>query len=218
MKIKCRIQLVLSLASAMSLLAASTALPGQAAEVTETSTQTTSQITGPATIQTSPIAIQGTSQTTTQIIQPGFSEPKVVDSWMQPSVTRTKSVTSSDGSVEKTVEPMIMERHEAVVVPTEAKVTTTTSVTPAEVTQVTNSAVVKTAVVKTAVARKAPVVRKRRYVKRAYRRTPRRQQVAVRQTAQVKTVVVQPQIIQQRQTIEQKSVLITRPDPALKFN
>jgi hypothetical protein len=200
MKIKCRIQLVLSLASAMSLLAASTALPGQAAEVTETSTQTTSQT------------------TTTEIIQPGLSQPKVIDSWMQPSVTRTKSVTSSDGSVEKTVEPMIMERHEAVVVPTEAKVTTTTSVTPAQTTQVTNSAVVKTAVVNTAAVRKAPVVRKRRYVKRAYRRAPRRQQVAVRHTAQVKTVVVQPQIIQQRQTIEQKSVLITRPDPALKFN
>lgn len=211
MKIKCRIQLVLSLASAMSLLAASTALPGQAAEVTETSTQTTSQSTSQSVSPT-------TSQTTTEIIQPGLSEPKVIDSWMQPSVTRTKSVTSSDGSVEKTVEPMIMERHEAVVVPTEAKVTTTTSVTPAQTTQVTNSAVVKTAVVNTAAVRKAPVVRKRRYVKRAYRRAPRRQQVAVRHTAQVKTVVVQPQIIQQRQTIEQKSVLITRPDPALKFN
>lgn len=211
MKIKCRIQLVLSLASAMSLLAASTALPGQAAEVTETSTQTTSQSTSQSVSPT-------TSQTTTEIIQPGLSQPKVIDSWMQPSVTRTKSVTSSDGSVEKTVEPMIMERHEAVVVPTEAKVTTTTSVTPAQTTQVTNSAVVKTAVVNTAAVRKAPVVRKRRYVKRAYRRAPRRQQVAVRHTAQVKTVVVQPQIIQQRQTIEQKSVLITRPDPALKFN
>ncbi|MFA7337341.1 MAG: hypothetical protein WC028_11190 [Candidatus Obscuribacterales bacterium] len=204
-------KLMLSLASAMSLLAASTALPGQAAEVTETSTQTTSQSTSQSVSPT-------TSQTTTEIIQPGLSEPKVIDSWMQPSVTRTKSVTSSDGSVEKTVEPMIMERHEAVVVPTEAKVTTTTSVTPAQTTQVTNSAVVKTAVVNTAAVRKAPVVRKRRYVKRAYRRAPRRQQVAVRHTAQVKTVVVQPQIIQQRQTIEQKSVLITRPDPALKFN
>lgn len=209
MKIKCQIQLMLSLASAMSLLAAGTALPGLAAEVTETSTQTTSQTTGP-------IVNQGTSQTTTQIVQPGFSQPTVVDSWMQPAVTRTKSVTSSDGSVEKTVEPMIMERHETVAVPTETKVTTTTSVTPAQVTQVTNSAVVKTAV-KTAVV-KRPVVRKKRYVKRAYHRTPRRQQVAVRHTAQTKTVVVRPQIIQQRQTIEQKSVLITRPDPALKFN
>ena len=198
----------------MSLFAASTALPGQAAEVVETNTQTTSQ----SSSQTvSPTTSQTTSQTTV-IIQPGLAQPKVIDSWMQPSVTRTKSVTSSDGSVEKTVEPMIMERHEAVVVPTEAKVTTTTTVTPAQTTQVTNSAVVKTAVVNTAVARKAPVVRKKRYVKRAYRRAPRRQQVAVPHTAQVKTVVEQPQIIQQRQTIEQKSVLITRPDPALKFN
>lgn len=211
MKIRCRIQLMLSLASVMSLLAASTALPGQAAEVTETNTQTTSQ-------SASQTFSPTTSQTTTEIIQPGLSQPKVIDSWMQPSVTRTKSVTSSDGSVEKTVEPMIMERHEAVVVPTEAKVTTTTSVTPAQTTQVTNSAVVKTAVVNTAVVRKAPVVRKRRYVKRAYRRTPRRQQVAVRHATQTRTVVVQPQIVQQRQTIEQKSVLITRPDPALKFN
>jgi hypothetical protein len=169
MKIKCQIQLMLSLASAMSLFAASTAIPG-------------------------------------------FSQPKVIDSWMQPSVTRTKSVTSSDGTTEKTVEPMIMERHEAVVVPTAERVTTNTSVTPAQVTQVSNSAVVKTASVK------APVVRKKRYVKRVYRHTPRRQQVAVRHTAQVKTVVAQPQIIQQRQTIEQKSVLITRPDPALKLN
>lgn len=45
---------------------------------------------------------------------------------MQPSVTRTRNVTSSDGTTEKTGEPMIMERYEAVIVPTEAKVTTTT--------------------------------------------------------------------------------------------
>lgn len=204
MKTKCQIQLMLSLASAVSLFAASTAMPGQAAEVIETNTQTTTQ--------TSPVINQASSQTTTEIIQPGLSQPKVIDSWMQPSVTRTKSVTSSDGTTEKTVEPMIMERHEAVVVPTEAKVTTTTSVTPAQVTQVTNSAVVKTAVVK------APVKRTRHYVKRVYRHTPRRHHVAVRHYAQTKTVVVQPQIIQQRQTIEQKSVLIERPDPALKFN
>lgn len=204
MKTKCQIQLMLSLASAVSLFAASTAMPGQAAEVIETNTQTTTQ--------TSPVINQATSQTTTEIIQPGLSQPKVIDSWMQPSVTRTKSVTSSDGTTEKTVEPMIMERHEAVVVPTEAKVTTTTSVTPAQVTQVTNSAVVKTAVVK------APVKRTRHYVKRVYHHTPRRHHVAVRHHAQTKTVVVQPQIIQQKQTIEQKSVLIERPHPALMFN
>lgn len=51
---------------------------------------------------------------------------------MQPSVTRTRNVTSSDGTTEKTGEPMIMERYEAVVVPTEAKVTTTTTVRPVQ--------------------------------------------------------------------------------------
>ncbi len=209
MKTKCQIQLMLSMASAVSLFAASAALPGQAAEVIESSTQTTSQSTSQTNI---PVINPSSTQTTTEIIQPGLSQPRVIDSWMQPSVTRTKSVTSSDGTTEKTVEPMIMERHEAVVVPTEAKVTTTTSVTPAQVTQVTKSAVVKTAAVK------APVKRTRHYVKRVYRHTPRRHHVAVRHHAQTKTVVVQPQIIQQRQTIEQKSVLITRPDPALKFN
>lgn len=191
-------KLMLSLASVLSLLAASTALPGQAAEVTETSSQTTVQTVSPTT-------------STTEVIVPSVSAPKVVDSWMQPSVTRTKSVTSSDGSVEKTVEPMIMERHEAVVVPTEAKVTTTTTVSPAAVTEVTKSAVVRTAAVK------APVKRTRRYVKRAYRPAPRHRQVAVRNYTQAKTVVVQPQVVEQKQVIEQKSVLITRPDPALKL-
>lgn len=193
-------KLMLSLASVLSLFAASTALPGQAAEVSETSTQTTVQTANPT-----------TSQSTTEVIVPSVSSPQVVDSWMQPAVTRTKSVTSSDGSVEKTVEPMIMERHEAVVVPTEAKVTTTTTVAPARVTEVTKSAVVRTASVK------APVKRTRRYVRRAYRPAPRHRHVAVRSYTQAKTVVVQPQVVEQKQVIEQKSVLITRPDPALKL-
>ncbi len=175
-------KLMFSLASAMSLCAASAFLP----------------------------AIADVSETTTTVTGPAISAPHVVDSWMQPSVTRSKTVTASDGTTEKTVEPLIMERHEQVLVPTESKVTTSTTVAPARVTEVTTTASTPIVVQKKATTREHRVAH-------FFHRAPKHHTVSVQQSSQTKTVVVEPQVIQQKQTIEEKSVLIERPDPALKM-
>ncbi len=149
-------------------------------------------------------------ETTTETQLPA----QVVDSYMKPTVSRTKSVTSADGTTEKTVEPLIQERQERVIIPTE-KVTTTTDITPARVVseQVTTNKAASTTVVRKRVAPRRRV---------AVRRTARRR-VAVRpavsssSSVAVRRTVVQPQVVQQSQTVEQKHVLIERPDPALNL-
>ncbi len=149
-------------------------------------------------------------ETTTETQLPA----QVVDSYMKPTVSRTKSVTAADGTTEKTVEPLIQERQERVIIPTE-KVTTTTNITPARVVseQVTTNKAASTTVVRKKVAPRRRV---------AVRRTARRR-VAVRPAARssstvaVRRTVVQPQVVQQSQTVEQKNVLIERPDPALNM-
>lgn len=152
---------------------------------------------------------------TTTVTQPSTAPATVVDSWMQPKVSRTKSVTTSDGVTEKTVEPLIMERHERVVVPTEEKVTTTTSVSPATVTEQVKTVEAVPVVTKKKVYRARRTAYRPKKVKRVAVRSYRPKTVAVNTVE--KTVVVEPQVVQQKQTIERNSVVIDRPDPALNL-
>lgn len=151
-------------------------------------------------------------QTTTQTVQ---SPPQVIDSYMKPTLMQTKSVTTDDGSTHTTTAPMIMERHERVVVPeTEVQTTTTTSAP-----KVTTEEVTKTE------ARVAAPVRKRVTHHTAYR--PRKHYVAHRHAAPnrtiavthlSKTTIVEPPVVQQTQTVREKATLIDRRDPALDQN
>jgi hypothetical protein len=43
--------------------------------------------------------------------------PAVLDSWMEPSVVRKREITNANGDKETMVEPLIMERHERVMLP-----------------------------------------------------------------------------------------------------
>jgi len=106
---------------------------------------------------------------------------QVIDSYMKPTVSREKSVTTSDGTTEKTVEPLIQERQERVIVPTE-KVTT---------------------------RRVAHHV--------AHRHMAVARPATSSSSVSVRHTVVEPQVVQQSQTVEQKAVVIDRPDPALKL-
>ena len=45
-------------------------------------------------------------------------EPQVLDSWMQPKITRTREITNAAGEIERVEEPLVLERHERVLVPT----------------------------------------------------------------------------------------------------
>jgi hypothetical protein len=149
-------------------------------------------------------------QTTTQTIQ---ETPQVVDSYMKPTVTQTKSVTTSDGNTQTSTAPMIMERHERVVVPSSEVRTTTTTAAPRVTTEeVTKSEARIAAPVRRAVKHHVAYKPRKHFV--AYRHATPSRAIAVSQMR--KTTIVEPQVIQQSQTIEQKDVVIDRKDPALE--
>jgi hypothetical protein len=155
-------------------------------------------------------------QTTTQTIEPvPLSQPQVVDSYMKPTVTQTKTVTTSDGNSQTSTAPMVMERHERVVVPTSEVVTTTTKVAP----KVTSEVITQT---KVQVAGRSKANRKYHVAHKARRHVVAHRHAATGRTiafTQVrKTTTVEPRIIQQTQTVEQKGVVVDRRDPALDQN
>jgi hypothetical protein len=165
----------------------------------------------------------GTAQTTTQYNQfAPLSDTRVVDSWMQPAASRVRTITTSGGSTESVVEPLIMERHERVVVPITETTTTTVvghepSVTTEEVSHTQTRSTGKTRVAPR-VTRLAHsphrllVAHKYSHTKRAiaYRPTVRRDHYVVR-----RTTTQGRQVIQQNQRTEQKSMIMDRRDPAL---
>jgi hypothetical protein len=138
--------------------------------------------------------------TTVQTTTP--AAPQVLDSYMKPTVTQTKSVTTSDGNTQTSTAPMIMERHETVAVPTEDVVKTTTVVAP----KVTTETYVAK---KVCHKRVAHVVRRPVVAHRIVRRPSRVAYVH-------KVTTVQPEVIRQTQVIEHKGVIIDRKDPALQ--
>lgn len=147
----------------------------------------------------------------------------VVDSWMQPTVVRTRAIKDSDGTTAATVEePLVMERHERVVVP-EMETTTTTSVSKQPtVVRTENRSVAYRATTTTAPAKKRRSVR---HVAHHYRRAKphtvahrpvRRNFVASRTTVEER--VEQPTVVQQTEQRVEKERIIERRDPALDYN
>jgi hypothetical protein len=147
-------------------------------------------------------------QTTTQTIQ---QPPQVIDSYMKPTLTQTKSVTTGDGITHTTTAPMIMERHEQVVVPTSEVQTTTTTTAPKVITEESTKAVSHVAVRPRHVVKHYVAHKPRRHVAYVHPVTTKAIAVNVR-----KTTIVEPQVTQQTQTIQQKGVVIDRKDPALE--
>ncbi len=72
-----------------------------------------------------PAPSNAADQTTVQeVIEKGPAQ--VVDSWMEPKIVRTREVKDSDGNTTVINEPLIQERHEQVIVPTNKSTVTTT--------------------------------------------------------------------------------------------
>ena len=136
--------------------------------------------------------------TTTTTVQ---EAPQVLDSYMKPTVTQTKTVTADDGTKETSSAPIIMERHEKVALPS-SSVTTTTTVQPQ--------------VIKEVVTPKASHKVYRKHVAVAHKA---KHKVASRKNyvAYKKNTVVEPAIVNQTQVIEHRNVIIDRKDPALEM-
>jgi hypothetical protein len=138
----------------------------------------------------------------------------VMGSWMEPAYERVKQTTDAEGNIHQERQPIIMERHERVVVPVSEQRTTTTVVNQPRVeTQTTYRATrpvyrKKVAYKKRAVAYRPRVKATR--IARHIRRTPSN-------LIAVKTVrrIEQPTVIQRTDHIEQENLIYDRRHPAL---
>jgi hypothetical protein len=137
---------------------------------------------------------------------------QVMGSWMEPAYERVKETTDANGDTHRVREPIIMERHERVVVPVSEQRTTTT---------VVNSPRVET---QTTYRASRPVKRKVAYKKRAvaYKKRHTAPRVAhIRRKPSnliaVKTVrrIEQPTVIQRTDHYEQENLIYDRRHPAL---
>ncbi len=146
-------------------------------------------------------------QTTVQeVTQTGPAE--VVDSWMEPKIVRTKEIKDSDGNTTVIKEPLIQERHEKVVVPTN-KTTLTTTVHQ------------EPAVVKTVEKHYVSVAPKKVYKKKTVRKAKRvaykpkpKRYVAAREVVRKEVAPPRTTVIQ-RTDAQSSTEVFERPDPAL---
>lgn len=145
----------------------------------------------------------------------------VIDSWMQPTVVRSRAIKDADGTTAATVEePLIMERHERVVVP-QTETTTTTSVEKQPTVVRTEKQAVSYKTTTTAVPAKKRHVAHRHYRKakpHTVARRPVRKSNFVATNTTIDEKVESPTVIQQTEQRVQKEKIIERRDPALDYN
>jgi len=138
---------------------------------------------------------------------------QVVGSWMEPAYERVKETTNADGTTHQVREPIIMERHERVVVPVSEQRTTTTVVSAPRVeTQTAYRAARPVARKKVAYKRRAVAYKKRFKAPRlAQVRRPSSNLIAVKAVRKIE----QPTIIQRTDHYEQENLIYDRRHPAL---
>lgn len=134
--------------------------------------------------------------------------PVVLDSYMKPTVVRSREITDSDGNTQRMIEPMILERHERVMLPateTTSSETRTSSTVRSESRQLaenTSSRVVR---------RSCKVSHHPRHHYTAY--SHHNVAVASRVTVEKR----EPAIIDRQESTIDKSTVIERRDPALEL-
>lgn len=144
--------------------------------------------------------------------------PVVLDSYMKPTVVQTKETTDAAGNVQKTVAPIIQERHEHVMLPASETTSTVTEHTGSTTAVKTESTVAQSTF------RSAPK-RKIAHRVRHHRRSSaavkskvvavRPRAVAVANKVIVEKRIVEPTIIHRQDTTVSKATVIERRDPAL---
>jgi hypothetical protein len=153
------------------------------------------------------------TETTTQ------GQPEVVKSFMVPTLTQTKETTDASGETTKSSAPMIMERHEQVVVPQEKTVSETTIEK--------KPAVVEETIEHKSMQKVQPVIKKTTYSRAAVipkhhvaHHVVHHHAAAVAQTNESstlvkRTVVDQPTVVQHTEQSVSNPVTYERKDPAL---
>jgi hypothetical protein len=154
------------------------------------------------------------TETTTQ------GQPEVVKSFMVPTLTQTKETTDASGETTKSSAPMIMERHEQVVVPQEKTVTETTiEKKPAVVEEtIEHKSMQKTQpMLKKTTYSRAAVIPKRHVAHHVvhHHATPVAHSTNESSTIVKRTVVDQPTVVQHTERSVSNPVTYERKDPAL---
>ncbi len=144
--------------------------------------------------------------------------PVVLDSYMKPTVVQTKETTDAAGNVQKTVAPIIQERHEHVMLPASETTSTVTEHTGSTTAVKTESSVAQSTF------RSAPQ-RKIAHRVRHHRRTvasvrprvavARPRTVAVAHKVVVEKRIVEPTVVQRQDTTVSKATIMERRDPSL---
>jgi hypothetical protein len=149
------------------------------------------------------------STTTTKTEGP----PVVLDSYMKPTVVQTKETTDANGNVEKSVAPIIQERHEHVMLPSSETTSTVTEHSGTTQTVRTESS----AAVARSTFRSAPKRVLAHRVRHHYRACApvKPKHVAFAQQVTTEKKVVEPTVIRRQDTTVDKATVIERKDPAL---
>jgi hypothetical protein len=154
-------------------------------------------------VSVAPVFAQTTqvSRTTEEIQQPA----QVIDSWMQPTYTRKTQVVDQNGDAQVREEPIIQERHEKVMVPTEK----TESVTMVKQEPVVSQT---TSVIKQRSYRAdRQIAHVRRHPAHRYTASTAKRSLAYKTTATRATQTV----VEQKQQTTQNTAVFERRDPAL---
>jgi hypothetical protein len=164
--------------------------------------------------QADPAAETVKTETTTQ------GTPEVVKSYMVPTLNQTKETTDSSGETTKTTAPMIMERHEQVVVPQENTTTETTIENKPTVVEETieqkSTQKVKPAIKKTSYTRAVTVPKRHIAHHVVHHHTgPIAQTTNENSTIVKRTVVDQPTVVQHTEQTVSDPVTYERKDPSL---
>ncbi|HEY9760449.1 MAG TPA: hypothetical protein V6C97_35145 [Oculatellaceae cyanobacterium] len=146
--------------------------------------------------------------------------PQVVKSYMVPTMMQTKETTDANGDTTKSEAPMIMERHEQVVVPQE-KTTSETTIdrTPRVVEEsIEQKTSVKKVPPKVVSHKRACITPKKHITHIAHHAVHRPRQIAqaTNQVTVKRTVIEQPTIIKHSERTESNPITFERKDPALE--
>ncbi len=152
------------------------------------------------------LAEDSVSTTTTTSSGP----PVVLDSYMKPTVVRTEEKTDAEGNTQRTIAPLIQERHEHVMLPSTQTTSTVMEHTGGTTAVKTESRVAQSTYRSAAKPRIAHHAR--HHVSAA-----RRQYVDVAQKVTVERKT-EPSTIERQDSTVTKSTVIERRDPALDSN
>ncbi len=143
--------------------------------------------------------------------------PVVLDSYMKPTVVQTKETTDAAGNVQRTVAPIIQERHEHVMLPASETTSTVTEHTGSTTAVKTESSVAQSTFRSAPKRQVAHRVRHRRSYAAVKPKVVavRPRAVSVANKVVVEKRIVEPTVFQRQDTTVSKATVVERRDPAL---